>query len=516
MHRDRVDSLGSKGLDHPVGGPLHWRNASMFRGPAGGVRRVLTRPANDPPTRSGLAGFWRSRLRRSILALPLVAIAVLVTVAINESSHQRASHALARLEQRTDAQARLNSLLRQLLDAETGQRGYLLTGRPNYLVPYDRAVAEVSVQLEWLSAHYAGDPVAGPLATELTALSRAKLAELASTRVEFDAGHAASWRAQVNSDASRGHMARARRLTQQLGELEGLRVQSDRTALLDTLRTSRFGVNATAAVGVLALMLVLQKTAAIDAIGRRRTLALQLERDRLEHEASQRAEDLTELAKHLQTVHEDECGRLARDLHDELGALLTATKLDVARLRYNLASDSQEVLARLAHLNASIDGGIALKRRIIEDLRPSALTNLGLVASLEILGQDFAERAALPVHAALQEVPLSEEAQITVYRLVQEALTNIAKYARANEVRLTLEARGDAAWVEVRDDGRGFDPAQSRGSAHGLMGMRYRVEAVGGRLAVHSAPGQGTRIEASLPSVRPAPSADAAAAEEGA
>ena len=108
-----------------------------------------------------------------------------------------------------------------------------------------------------------------------------------------------------------------------------------------------------------------------------------------------RTAQLTELTHHLQTAREDERHRLARDLHDELGALLTSAKLDAARIRSRLAGTAPEALERLAHLVATLNSSIALGRRIIEDLRPSTLSNLGLVATLEILAREFAERSGI-------------------------------------------------------------------------------------------------------------------------
>ena len=270
-------------------------------------------------------------------------------------------------------------------------------------------------------------------------------------------------------------------------------------AVLMVAGSGHGAITATAVLGMLALVMVLRQTAALDAARRRRTQALEQEYARLEAEVQRRTEDLTELAKHLQAVREDERSRLARELHDELGALLTAAKLDVARLRRSLGPAAPETLARLEHLNASLDSGIALKRHIIEDLRPSALDNLGLACALDIQLREFAERTGVQVHSELQAAPLPDSQQITVYRLVQEALTNIAKYAAARSVDVDLRVAGASARVSVRDDGCGFDPRTQRRSAHGLMGMRYRVEAAGGRLSIRSAPGRGTQIEAELP-----------------
>jgi len=211
------------------------------------------------------------------------------------------------------------------------------------------------------------------------------------------------------------------------------------------------------------------------------------------------AQQLTELAQHLQTAREDERSRLARELHDELGALLTAAKLDAARIKSRLAGASPDAAERLAHLNATLNDGIALKRRIIEDLRPSSLNNLGLLSALEIQGREFAERSGIQVECDLQPVTLKPSAELTVYRLVQEAFTNIAKYAKAKRVEVKLLAGDGVADISVRDDGVGFDTQVRRASTHGLLGMRYRVEAERGRFSIESRPGAGTLVRATLP-----------------
>ena len=160
---------------------------------------------------------------------------------------------------------------------------------------------------------------------------------------------------------------------------------------------------------------------------------------------------------------------------------------------------------------------IALKRRIIEDLRPSALGHLGLVVSLGILTREFAQRCGVAMHTDFDPVTLGESGELTVYRFVQEALTNIAKYAKAQRVDVSLKKTDDGVHVVVRDDGAGFDPDALKPSAHGLVGMRYRVEAEGGRLQLQSQPGRGTRISAWLPvPATPAgPGPEAAAAQPG-
>jgi signal transduction histidine kinase len=226
---------------------------------------------------------------------------------------------------------------------------------------------------------------------------------------------------------------------------------------------------------------------------------LQVERERLESVVGQRTAQLSELTHHLLTAREDERNRLARNLHDELGSLLTSAKLDAARIKSRLGDKAPETLELLAHLVETLNSGIALGRDIIEDLRPSALGNLGLVATLEILAREFAQHSGVEVECALTSVKLQASAEMTVYRLVQEAVTNITKYAQASHVWLSLATRDDQVEVSVRDDGIGFDTALVPRSAYGLLGMRFRVEAQGGTLKLVSAPGQGTLIEATMP-----------------
>ena len=169
-------------------------------------------------------------------------------------------------------------------------------------------------------------------------------------------------------------------------------------------------------------------------------------------------------------------------------------------------------------MNESINLGIELKRRIIEELRPSSLSNLGLTAALEILVREFAARSEMHRSAhTLETVALSDSAQITVYRLVQEALTNALRHAAATHIGVTLKVceRGAGSGpgrvqVVVQDNGRGFDTALRRGSSLGLLALRYRVEAEGGEMELHSAPGSGTRVEAWLP-LLPQQPAEAAA-----
>jgi signal transduction histidine kinase len=254
-------------------------------------------------------------------------------------------------------------------------------------------------------------------------------------------------------------------------------------------------------LGLVCLMLFLRQTKSLEQAQLSYAADLSVEKNRLQREILLRTGELTNLAKYLQTIREDEKSNLARELHDELGALLTAAKLDIARLKRSLGELSPDAQARMNHLGATINAGIGLKRRIIEDLRPSSLSNLGLLAALEIQVQEFEERSGLQIVADLQAVTVPAQADIVIYRFVQEALTNIVKHAKATQVAVTLKEVDKQVYLAVIDNGVGMAQAQAKKqSVHGLLGMRYRIEALSGRMSVSpSLFGKGLRLEAWLP-----------------
>lgn len=438
-------------------------------------------------------------IRRLGVLVPVAVVAALALFTITELAYQRSTDALSSLASRGTARTAIMTVLRRLLDAESAQRGYLITDRKEYLQPGAEAPDEIRLAIARLEAHYRHDPQQLALTHELKERALEKLSELVATLRLYDEGEPGRWLDLVLTDIGREKMDAVRLIAEKLMAAEDASVKAERASIFQTLASNRAGVHLLTAVSLLALLFYLRKTVALEISQRRHADDLQAERDVLENQVRVRTTELTELASHLQTVREDERSRLARELHDELGALLTAAKLDVARLKRGMGVMTPDLEARIKHLNSTIDQGIALKRNIIEDLRPSSLSNLGLVAALDIQGREFGERAGLRVGMRLDPVSLPEAAQMTAYRMVQEALTNIAKYAAATEVTLTLQAEGPRVRVAVQDNGRGFDTTVRGRGSHGLTGMRYRVEASGGELRVVSTPGSGTLVEAWLP-----------------
>ena len=438
-------------------------------------------------------------LPKMALSLLLAVLAVVGLIFINEASFRSSSDAVADIQEAQLTRGALNDLKEIILDAETGQRGYLLTGNERYLEPYKNAINQVNQQLDKLRTIFT--PYKDQMA-EFGLLSRhisRKLAELdLSIRMRRE-GKEEAWRFVLSTDVGKEHMQAIRDQTTKLAAASIRDMEQGQAQIKQALLLSRIGVSILVVVGLLAFYMYLRQTKALFNAGIREQELLKIERDQLDFQVRERTASLAKLATHLQNVREDERGHLARELHDELGALLTAAKLDVARLKSRLGVAQPEAIERLEHLTTTLNSGIALKRRIVEDLRPSSLSHLGLVASLEILAREFEERSDIPITTNLEKVDFGGSAQLTVYRLVQESLTNIGKYAEATQIVISMQNMDGYVTVKVRDNGIGFDLNALAPNSHGLTGMRHRVEATGGRLTITTSPQAGTEITAVLP-----------------
>jgi signal transduction histidine kinase len=196
-----------------------------------------------------------------------------------------------------------------------------------------------------------------------------------------------------------------------------------------------------------------------------------------------------------------ERARLARALHDETGQALTSILLGLKPLEQSVESD--EARAAVASVRELVVSTLQDVRRLAVELRPSALDDFGLVSAVERLAETFREQSGLRVdlEARLGDERLRPESETALYRVVQEALTNIIKHSEARRVSILLQRKGDAVVAMIEDDGAGFDPGGTRKDALGLAGMRERVALVGGRLQVESSVGAGTTVVAEVPLV---------------
>jgi PAS domain S-box-containing protein len=224
---------------------------------------------------------------------------------------------------------------------------------------------------------------------------------------------------------------------------------------------------------------------------------------RANEEALRRSrEELRDLAARLQTVREEERTRIARELHDELGQALTGLKMDLAWVRGRLTRQQADLAERLQTLVTRVDGTVDAVRRLATELRPGVLDLLGLVAAIEWQAQEFGRRTGIETDLELHSdhSPVDDVRATTVFRILQEALTNVARHAAASRTRISFTQTRDQLRLEVADNGRGITPAELAGRRSlGLVGIRERAIGCGGELQIEGEPGRGTMVRVRIP-----------------
>jgi signal transduction histidine kinase len=224
----------------------------------------------------------------------------------------------------------------------------------------------------------------------------------------------------------------------------------------------------------------------------------------LDSRGSETESELSELAANLQHLAETEKVQLARQLHDELGGALVGAKMDLAWLRRRIGSTDPEIIARWERLERALETGIAFKRRVVEQLRPTLLDNLGFYAAARWLVEEHCTAAGLncELDLPLPEPQLPKGLGIALFRILQESLLNVTRHARASAVviKLSVEQAEGILRLIITDDGVGVSPQRLRMlGSHGLGSMRHRMRAVGGEFTIRAAAGRGTQIEVVAP-----------------
>jgi signal transduction histidine kinase len=432
----------------------------------------------------------------------LVALVVSGAIfAVSEYSSRSYARARGELGQSMALQSRLIELHRTVLEAESGQRGFLLTRNPEYLEPYKRATANLGPVREQLHAMVAGDKEARDRLAIVDDLVALKVAELERTVERARAGDIDGARSEVEGGEGRSLMAR---IDQQFAEFEKhnagvLTARAHRWE--DAADSSRSGILAVVGlnaglIALLALVLIRETRRARENASIQASFA-----ERMKKEVGERTAQLSALSQFLQTQTEAEKARLAGELHDELSRILTPAKMDVNWLEGRCGSDG-EIARRLARLSELLDSGIDVKRRIIENLRPSLLDHLGLAPALQWHVEEACKAAELECNLQFNGnlERLSPDLEIALYRVAQEAMTNVIRHAEASRVDVTLDRTHDGIVVSVRDNGVGMaDVDAATKHSYGLGSMRQRLSAVGGRLEIHSSVGGGTRVKAFVP-----------------
>jgi len=213
-------------------------------------------------------------------------------------------------------------------------------------------------------------------------------------------------------------------------------------------------------------------------------------------------EQLRALSLYLESVREEERTNLAREIHDELGSLLTGLKIDLSWLAKKTSREQELILAKIKSMYELIDEAIQTVKRISTELRPGVLDDLGLSAAIEWAGQEFEKRTEIKLEftSRPKDIILDGDRSTAIFRIFQEALTNIVRHANATNARISLKQDGDRVVLRIRDNGKGIDKKQlSDPKAFGLIGMRERAMSKGGDVKISATPGGGTTIIVSIP-----------------
>ena len=224
------------------------------------------------------------------------------------------------------------------------------------------------------------------------------------------------------------------------------------------------------------------------------------ERQRAAEALNRSHQELRELYEAMHEVREAERTRIARELHDELAQWLTALKMDASWIASRLSSEQQQLVSRVERMKGVVDSTVAAVRRIAADLRPVMLDDLGLVPAIENLLHDLSERTRIVVslQGDTDDITFREPLATAVYRMVQEALTNVARHSGATSVEVDVRVEDDTLRVRVQDNGRGLQPDPNRKS-FGLLGIRERAGTLGGSARIYSPQEGGTLVEIEVP-----------------
>jgi signal transduction histidine kinase len=226
------------------------------------------------------------------------------------------------------------------------------------------------------------------------------------------------------------------------------------------------------------------------------------ERKKAETELTNSRQQLRNLSEHLQSVREEERTHIAREIHDELGQVLTSLKIDVSMVAGKLPADNKFLLEKTELMMKRIDETIQTVKKICSELRPTILDHFGLQAAIEWQAEDFQKRTGIKCEVSFhpEDIVPDKNISIVIFRIFQEALTNIMRHAGATEVKASLKAEDSMVTLEVKDNGKGITEKEiARPSSFGLLGIRERVNFLGGGVTISGIRNRGTTIEVNLP-----------------
>src|ERR1700683_855529 len=440
--------------------------------------------------------------RKHIMLTPLVLLCFLVgPIFLAAAAQSRLNSANERVHTLQMRQQALSQFLAFIAAAESRQRGFLLTGESSYLELYAESTDQILPALDRVRASFdAGDGAGGDIQV-LRQLTGQDLAAMADT--------IALGKQNVAPPLDPGRIDASEEAMERIVKLVGGLLQNEARELLAATAQWRSQLELTrwvTAVGALInIGLVLFATRLVYGDMRRRSRQagdLRDQKQELERQATLRTAELTALSTHLQGVSEQEKSALSRELHDELGGLLVAARMDVSWLQQRLPTSDPSIEQRFKSIHEYLRDGVDLKRRVVEELRPTLLDNMGLFAALRWQFKETCRRSGMRCSERIPDTDMKfhPDAAIGVFRVAQEAMTNILKHAEASSADLTIEINEKTLTLRISDDGKGIAATRLQtATSHGLAAMRHRITAVGGTWDTQSMRPAGTIVTALIP-----------------
>jgi signal transduction histidine kinase len=444
---------------------------------------------------------------KNIFILAIALLVAVLTIVITDYLIMRIQDQNARIAIVRDNINELNQLKENLFRAETAQRGYLITLEQGFILSFDYALEKarenvVAIQkgvtraisgVELVNTEESVDEISASLeakATEMKltlTLAQSDKLEEAKTVVKMGEGTEEADKLVALSETL---IASEQKL---LATLENNRAKSIFFTRVEIVFGSLLLIS-------LVVFVISQQLKELS-LKSKLQVKLAEENQRYEHEFKSQRKLLHQLALDHQSDAERERQKLARELHDELGSILTAAKMDITWTIKKVADTYPDIVDKLKKTNKYIDQGIGFKRQMVQDLHPSMIASFGFWPAIENFVEEVAERNHWELNFEIPEgnPELNETISLIAYRILQESLNNASKYAEASSVSVNMIMDEKYLKIEVTDNGIGTDLEALDSSTHGLSGMKHRVMAIGGRFEITSQPGKGMFTHALLP-----------------
>ncbi len=445
--------------------------------------------------------------KRNIVLFSIALLVALATIVFNDTwliEARKDSDKLFNLNSSTLEIANLES---NLLKAESAQRGYLLSESTDYLRPYDAAIAGAKINLENIASAFTQEEQIEEYAEESALLKKLsdsftkKVSEMDLTIQLAKEGELREAQKVFDLDSGLIEMGNFSLYANTLRDMLNKRALATYDVRNVKRTVARVSTILSPLILLVIMMLIVRQL--INELATKAQLQQQLSSEVNKHKENfeEQSKLLKSLAFDYQSDVEREKYKLAREIHDELGSILTATKMDISWVIKSLKKTQPELVEKLKKTNQYIDQGINFKRQIVQDLHPSTIESFGFWSALDTLIQDAAERGKWKLNVSLpdESLKLNETISLVTYRIMQETLNNAIKYAKADELSIYIIHDDKNLKIEIQDNGIGVDLDQLKNETHGLSGMRNRVLALGGHMDLVSTLGKGLLTLVILP-----------------